>query len=415
MLDSLSPLQKQILTIAVFILATLLMAWVVWMLLLRPLNQSGPIQNSNGNLAVVNGTLPNINDGQGLTNRTPLGNTNQNLPTISEVATGGETLETEITDHSTANLHLGANGVQFYNEDDQRFYRIDANGQVIRLSDQQFFEATDVTFSPDGLQAIISYPDTYNILYRFSSGQQITLPKEMNEFSFSKDGSQIAFEFEVEGAPEQNFIGISNPDGTQIQAVEPLGEKEADVSIEFAPHQEVVATYREGVDGDRQEVFFIGKNNENFPSLKTSGRNFEGRYSPTGRQMLYSVYNAESNYQPELHLVNAQGNNIGTGNLNLGIKTWSDKCAFGSGTTIYCAVPTNLERGAGLYRELADDNPDEIVRIDTATGLHSRIAIPVDANRQNASVVDQLVVSPDESMLYYTDSKSKELKGIRLK
>lgn len=415
MLASLTSWQKQILLVVVFVIGTVLMAWVVWAVLLRPLNQPRVNENQNMNTPGVNGTLPNINDSTGLTNRPPASNTNQTLPTISTVAAGGETLETQIVDHGTASLHGGASGVQFYDEQDQRFYRLDPNGNAVRLSDQQFFEATDVTFSPTGDQAIISYPDSYHILYNFNNGQQVTLPKEMNEFSFSNDGRQIAFEYEVEGAQEQNFIGISNPDGTNIQAVEPLGEKEVDVSIEYAPHQEVVATYREGVDADRQEVFFIGKNNENFPSLKTNGRNFEGRYTPNGRQMLYSVYNADSNYQPELHIVNAQGNQIGSGNFNLGIKTWSDKCAFGSGTTIYCGVPMNLERGAGLYRELADDNPDELIRIDTTTGQHQRIAIPVDAARKQSATIDQLVVSEDESMLYYTDARSRELKAIRLK
>lgn len=404
--------KKQILFIVVFIFATLLFSVLIWRTLLQPLQKQPLPENRN---AIINGGLPNTNVAVNRPKVDANLNRSAALPAIPTVARGGNTLETVLVDQRSSGLSFTRSGPQFYNEDDQRFYRVDINGNLITLSDQQFFEADEVAFSPDGTLAIINYPDEANILFNFSTGQQTTLPKEMNEFSFSPDGREIAYEFEDPDEPEKNWIGLANPDGTDIRFIEPLGEKGDDVEVDIAPHEEVIATFREGMSGDRQEVFFIGKKNENFPSLKTNGRNFEGSYSPDGAKMLYSVYTPESNYNPTLHIVNARGNSIGTGDSDLGLETWSNKCAFGSGSTVYCAAPINLDQGAGLYRDLANDNPDEIFKIDFETRTKQRIAVPVDERGSHTTTVDSLVVSQDESMLYYIDHLTGELRSIQLK
>ncbi len=72
--------------------------------------------------------------------------------------------------------------------------------------------------------------------------------------------------------------------------------------------------------------------------MVVEGRDFREKWSPTGQKMLYSVYSIRSNFKPELWIVNAEGNNIGTGRKLLNLSTWADKCTFADDRFVYCAV-----------------------------------------------------------------------------
>ncbi|PIN93157.1 hypothetical protein COU54_04140, partial [Candidatus Pacearchaeota archaeon CG10_big_fil_rev_8_21_14_0_10_31_24] len=122
--------------------------------------------------------------------------------------------------------------------------------------------------------------------------------------------------------------------------------------------------------------FFIGFNNENFLSLQTNGIGFEGEWSPKGKQILYSVYNESTNYNPVLYIAGAEGDNIGLGNRSLNIQTWPDKCVFENEETIYCAVPQYLNEGSGIFREQVETVADTIYKIDLINNSTSPIAFP---------------------------------------
>ena len=111
-----------------------------------------------------------------------------------------------------------------------------------------------------------------------------------------------------------------------------------------------------------------------------------------------------------LWLVNAQGETIGQARKSLNIATWADKCNFASDTDLYCAVPKELEAGAGLFPELAKNTPDRLYKIDTKTGLKKLIAIPDgDYNMSN------LTISDNGYYLYFTDEITKRIYKTNLK
>jgi hypothetical protein len=171
-----------------------------------------------------------------------------------------------------------------------------------------------------------------------------------------------------------------------------------------------VATYTKGLDFDRQEVLFIGLNGENFKSTTVEGRGLTYEWSKTGDRLLYSVYNTASNMKPLLWIVDAQGDTINENRQSLGINTWADKCTFASNTEIYCAVPTNLENGSGLVRSLADDNSDELYKIDLATGVKELIATP-----DGSYNVNNIIVDDAQSKLTFSDKNTGLLYQIKLK
>lgn len=338
---------------------------------------------------------------------TPSGNTEGELPTPGTVTPGSETpgssgsntgAATEISDQ-TAYATLNSSGqLQFFNSADSRFYTVDSQGKLIALSDQRFPGVSNVIWSPTQSKAILEYPDGSNIRYDFNTKDQVTLPKHWEGFDFSPDGGKIVAK-SIGLDPNNRWLVVSNDDGSQARTLEPLGENADSVIASWSPNNQTVAMYTEGVDFNRKEIFFVGQNGENFKSTITEGRGFDPLWAPKGDQLLYSVYSAENDYKPTLWLVGAQGNSIGDNRRPLNLNTWADKCSFTS-SALYCAVPTTLDRGAGMISSSAVTSTDLLYRINPATGTKELVSTGESYSMRNLSV------SPDGNYIYFTDANN---------
>jgi hypothetical protein len=69
--------------------------------------------------------------------------------------------------------------------------------------------------------------------------------------------------------------------------------------------------FQDASDYNRQQIYFIGLNHENFKSLVVQGRGFQSKWSADGNQLLYSVYTDVNEYKPSLWISNASGDSIG--------------------------------------------------------------------------------------------------------
>ena len=346
-------------------------------------------------------------------------NVNAGLPSIeqlsgkpSSVARGGLTQTQKLTDGPVKGTIVAPDGsLIYYDEATGKFYRRLANGTLVELSGKIFHNVENITWAPQANQAILEYPDGSNILYNFDKNKQSTLPKEMQDFSFSESGTKIASEI-IGPEIENNWLVTANPDGSGIKFIEQIGNKMDDVQVGWSPNNQVVATYRESYDANRQEVILIGQNSENFKSFIPQGRGFEGQWTPKGDQMLYSVYSSSENFRPKLWLTNAGANNFGYNNVSLNLNTWSSKCTINQNSTAaYCAVPEELPLGSAWYPELADGVRDDFYYIDLVTGRYSLLAVPSGDITHSAS---QVYLSPDESELYFVDQSDNNIYGINL-
>lgn len=298
---------------------------------------------------------------------------------------------------------------QFYNESDGKFYRLTSTGAVQELSDQVFFNVENVNWSPNNNESIIEYPDGSNIYYNFQTKRQVTLPKHWEEFSFSASGEQIAAK-SITLSPENRWLVASQPDGGNVQFVENMGENAHKVKVDWSPNRKVVAlsSTGESLGSDRQEILLVGLHGENFKSIVVEGRGMQSEWSPSGQQLLYSVYSARSEFKPELWIVNADGDNIGTSRRPLSLNTWAEKCSFADERFVYCAVPNELEVGSGFQPALAETTPDQIFRIDLRNGSKSTIAM------DGAHTIDNIFVSADGKTLHFTDKLQDGLFKIEL-
>ncbi len=350
-------------------------------------------------------TGSDINNGNNLSGGGPDGDK------PSSIAIGGLT-ETNVLSKSPAyNPTLSSDGsVQYYNKSDGIFYKVDKNGNLSRLSDKVFYDASNVTWAPDSSNAIIEYPDGNKILYNFDTEKQTTLPAHWQDFSFSPGSDEIISKSISPLDPENNWLVVSSNDSSSAKAIEQIGNNADTVYPSWSPNQQIVAMYTRGVDFDRQEVFFVGQNSENFKSTIIEGRGFQSEWSKDGDKLLYSVYHTKDDLKPRLWIVEASGDNIGQNRKSFNLQTWADKCTFATNTEIYCAVPETLEKGAGLFPEMADKTKDNLFKIDLASGTQKLIAIP-----DNAYNISQIIVPENQDTLYFTDKKTGFLYKVDLK
>lgn len=335
----------------------------------------------------------------------------QRSPAETIAQANGETVKTNEIQRDR-NIALAGTGttsdsVVAYSVFNQTFYRITPDGAQEVLSEQQFPGATTINFTPTADKAIIEFYDGSNILYNFTTKKQVTLPKHWREFSFDPNGTKIAFK-SLTNEPDANWLAVANDDGTAGQQVEPLGVKGGLVDVTWSPSDQIIATFREGVDGFRQKIYFLGKNGENFPAMTVNGRDFESKWSPGGTRLVYSAYSPESDLKPQLWVVDALGDSIGNNRRNLQLNTWIDKCAFASASIMYCAVPSRMDNGAGVVRSLSDKEEDYIYRINIDTGEKFQVARP-----EGRHTIESIVIAKDN--LFFTDKNSGKLYTIKIK
>ncbi|MFA6512256.1 MAG: hypothetical protein WCV86_03990 [Patescibacteria group bacterium] len=409
---------QTLLYLAAFIITVLLFIFAIYWLFFRTAPSTNTNDNANEN---VNG-LPNVNAANFNVN----GNANANiaLPNVNttdlidRIAQGGFTQTNLVTENAVIAPSFGSNDqdLVFYDTAEDKFYRRTQDGRSqTLLTEETFPEVESIAWSPTGDRAVLTFPDDTKLYYNFATQEKATLPKELNDISFSQQGTQIASKF-VGSETTDTWLTVSNPDGTGAEILESLGENESLVDVNWSPTQQVVATYHRGTSFDAEEVIFLGKEGENFPSVNVPGRGFEGIWSSDGRKMLYSVYAPETRNVPQIYFMDASGDNFGTNHQTLALETWADKCTFSlTGTNVYCAVPNFLPSSSGFDRALALGIPDDIYKIDLINGRADRIATPVDSRGLATVTASDLLVSPAEDVLYFKSESDGKVYTLNLR
>ncbi len=339
----------------------------------------------------VTGELPSAGVRPATTTATTgAGETASFLPSSEIVQPGGESyykpgFETALVKETVTYPSMNKNGdIRFYNANSGKFYRVTNDGQIKELSSQVFYNAQKITWAKNKNQAVIEYPDSSKIVYNFETNKQTTLPKHWEDFSFSPEGGEIAAK-SIGMSPENRWLVTTKEDGTGARLIEPMGNNEDKVMVDWSPNRQVVAFSQTGepMGAERREILLIGLNGENFKSIVVEGAGFQPEWSNTGKKLLYSVYSSRNDWKPELWITDAYGDSIGNNRRELKINTWADKCAFGNDATLFCAVPKDLPQGAGMSREVANSSMDDLYKIDLTTGIKTSIALENNYNINN--------------------------------
>ncbi len=401
---------KRVLLIVGFLLVVIAIAFgIYWVFFRRP---TTPVVTQPG-VQTPGGSFPSAGTGgpQGATT-TPEGPgglpTQPGQPFIPSIPEGIPTApRTRVLRATpTTNVSMASNGqIRGYNPDDGRFYRVTVDGEETPLSNQAFFGVESVNWGNSTDKAVINYPDGSNILYDFATDKQVTLPKHWEDFNFSPDDGQIVAK-SVGNNSDNRFLVVANPDGTNARPIETLGDNQDKVHSSWSPNNQSVAYSFTGekLGLDRQQIILLGQNQENFKGLVVEGRGFVPAWSPSGQNLLYSVYSSANNYLPSLWISGATGDSINANRTNLQINTWADKCTWSGEQALVCGVPTRLGQGAGLQRDAFANVPDEIWKINLQTGEKINLGQP-----QGGASITNMSVTPDGKSAIFTDSTSGRL------
>jgi hypothetical protein len=404
---------KRILLIVGFILSVIIIAIVMYRLFFAGFVPEATVHDTDETTTTTT-TLPFSTDG--VFDSTDGSTTDGSgvLTEADDVANGSVTSTTTLTTGEVHNIAMNTDGssVNYYDETDGRFYTIDEDGNVVRMSDTQFPDVDSVVWNKDAEKAVLEFPDGSNVIYNFDSEQQVTLPQHWEDFDFSPvDDEIIAKSIGLD--PANRWLLTANDDGSNIKSFQALGENEEKVDVNWSPNDQVVAfadTAGSAYGGlNRTMIYPVGLNDENFKGLVVEGLDFMSLWSPNGKQLLYSVVGDYSDSKPLLWIVDATASTMGENRRSLGLNTWVDKCTWGSSSMVYCAVPQDLPANAGLQRSLFDQLPDVLYSINFNSGRTSLLAIP-----EEETAMTNLSVSSDESKLYYTND-SGQLELILLK
>lgn len=411
---------KRILTIIGFLLVTIGLGYLMYAVFFRPqlpgppaepTPTAGGLPHVGGNvnasrILTTNGRLP-----ASLTTPTPSPALTPIVPTASAIANGGLTRTTEYLTTGVQQPTLAPDGVSllYYDPRDGRFFRSSPEGTITPFNDRSFHSVQQVTWAEDRRRAVLEYPDGANIIYDFTTGKQTTLPRHWEAFDFAPGGNQLVGK-SIGLEPENRWLVVADAGSGGVKTVAALGENAPSVRTDWSPNGQIIALQVETQGIDRQEIFPIGLNQEQFHSLVVPGWGFEGQWTPDGRQLLYSVHSSRQQSKPELWVADATPETIGANRRDLGLQTWARKCAFAGATTAYCAVPQTLPTGAGLFPAETDASADRLYRVDLDSGSTTLVAEP-DADH----TMRDLLVTRDGQHLYYTARQDGKVYRIQLK
>jgi hypothetical protein len=405
------PRTKKVLLITGFILLVLALGFALYYVFFRPSVTTGPktaLEQWVGRLPLANKGAPTPSPAQEGTALPTSGQSRNQIPSLPAPLPQAPIQRTTILkENASRNISVqpGANAVRIFNTDDGKFYRVFGDGSLVAMSDKTFNGVETVNWGHSTDKAILTFPDGSNIVYDFQNDKATTLPQHWEDFDFSPQDNQIVAK-SIGINASNRFLVIANSDGTDPKPIEELGSNQDKVHSRWSPNNQIVAYSFTGdaLGFDRQAVLLLGKNQENFKSLIVAGWGLIPEWSPSGNQLLYSVWTEKNGYRPSLWISGANGDNINAGRRSLSIQTWADKCVWKNETMIYCAVPSNMGDGAGLQRTLFDTGLDYIYRIDLSTGLAQNVGQP-----DGIISVKQITISADGNSLFLTDNQSGKL------
>ncbi len=346
----------------------------------------------------------------------PVSNNIDPVEKISDIASGGSTSSKIVSINTSSKAVVSGNSIISYNPKDGGIYKFNPETKKTeRVVDKSFKGAKDVIFSNNAEKAVIEFPDGSNVVYDFKKDKQYVLPSSWYDFSFQKDGDKLAFLIDSNDY-NKRWLAVADPDGSNIAGVEPLGNNFDKVTVSYSPNEQMIAFSRTGkaIGGLNQSVLLIGLNGENFDDIKVYGRGFHPKWSPKGTYVVYDAYNESTKYNPNLWLVSVSSSAVGTKYLNLGLQTWVDKCTFDLNESfLYCAVPKKtLPDGTGIFRDQIDGYGyyDNIYKVNIKTGYSQLLAIPA-----SDVTIEKIYITDDSSLLYYIDKNTGVMYSMRLK
>ncbi len=200
------------------------------------------------------------------------------------------------------------------------------------------------------------------------------------------------------------------PDGSEWKELEKLPS--TPVFIQSIPKSPLIALWERPANNRVGELKTINITNGETKTL------FPGKYganylwSPNGENILLSWAPEKNKSRITLAMINKNGGEY----TDLNFPTLVEKCVWlNDNKTVYCALPGSLSQTAVMPDDFygqSFSSSDTFWKIDTETGKSERIVALEDMSESFDAVT--LLVSPDESKLFFVNRKDNKLYSIQL-
>lgn len=292
----------------------------------------------------------------------------------------------------------------------QKFNIISGKKEV--LSDITLTSPISAIWKTNGTSAIIkefrSNEPSFRLISFANSTPPVSLKWGMRYLIWDELENNILYSYQ--DTTGKITLNRALPDGSDWKELEKLPS--TPMFIQSIPKSPLVALWERPANNRLGELKTINITNGETKTL------FPGKYganylwSPNGEKILLSWAPEKNKSRMTLAMINKNGGEY----TDLNFPTLVEKCVWLSDNkTIYCSLPGSLSQTAVMPDDFygqSFSSSDTFWKIDTGTGKSERIVALEDMSESFDAV--NLLVSPDESELFFVNRKDSKLYSIQL-
>ncbi len=308
---------------------------------------------------------------------------------------------------------IGADGtVYYFSLSDKALKKatLEGKNKTILLSNLPGF-VDRILWSPQKDEALILIRNnTGQYIWHFANLDTKTLTPlrpEMSRLAWNNLGDKVFYQFTDPGTGVRS-LNIANPDGGEWKKLTELGK--TDTYIAPVPKSTFISLWSRPNALEKTNLSTVDLSGESRKTILSDKMGADYLWSPTGENILASTFDANGGL--ELALMNKQGGEYRT----LSIPTLISKVVWNKNAdTIYYALPGALPTGVLLPNDYWSKplyTQDTFWKMDLSTGKKTRLVDLKDVTQSFDST--DLVLSPNEDALFFTDRKTHRLYRIDL-
>ena len=299
--------------------------------------------------------------------------------------------------------------LKYYDTENKIFWQISFDGSFKKkISNEDFIDLSFILWAPSKKKAIIKMNREY-YSYSHEEGTK-QLKSGVGYLNWANIGDKIIYTF-LDKKTNEVSLNIANADGSNWKKIIDLSNK--NIAISAVPQSSLVSYWikpsfhsansqLKAVNISGGEVKIITKN-------ERVGADY--LWSPNGNKVLIS-YSVGGGASMLLEVEDVDNNKI----KNLNIPAFISKCIWAKNSRdIYCALPLGIPNESVLpddYQQRKFFSKDTFWKIDTVTGKRDRL---VELENMNSEYdATNLILSPNEDILFFTDRKTGKLYRITL-